>query len=304
MPRIVSLIASATEIVCALGLEDQLVGRSHECDYPPSVSRLPICTGPKFDVHGTSREIDGRVKTVLAEATSVYRVDADLLKRLRPDVVLTQSQCAVCAVSTRDVEDALGDWLGSRPNVLSLVPNRLSDIWEDIRWTAEVLGVERMGSELISRLQERMRAVVIKAEQLPHRPTVACLEWIDPLMAAGNWMPELVAMAGGRNLFGAAGEHSPWTTWEQLRDSDPEVIASLPCGYDLAKTRAEMATLQRHPEWERLRAVRDGRVAVTDGNQYFNRPGPRLAESLDILAEIIHPRAFELGHRGEGWEPL
>jgi iron complex transport system substrate-binding protein len=304
MPRIVSLIASATEIVCALGLEDQLVGRSHECDFPPSVSRLPVCTAPKFDVHGNSREIDNRVKSVLKDATSVYRVDEGLLRQLRPDVLLTQSQCAVCAVSTRDVEDALGDWIGSRPRVVSLEPNRLADVWADIQRVADALGMARQGDELIGQLQGRMKAVVQRAEQLTECPSVACLEWVDPLMAAGNWMPELVGMAGGRNLFGVAGEHAPWMTWGQLREKDPDVIVSLPCGFDLEKTRIETATLARNPEWARLRAVREGRVHVTDGNQYFNRPGPRLVESLEILAEILHPAEFEFGHRGKSWQAL
>jgi len=290
MPRVVSLIASATEIVCALGLEDQLVGRSHECDFPPTVRRLPVCTAPKFDVHGSSREIDGRVKSVLQDAASVYRVDEDLLRRLRPDVVLTQSQCEVCAVSRRDVEDALGQWIGSRPRVLSLAPNQLSDIWEDVRGVAEVLDVKAIGEELVRRLQERIRAVEIKASRLPQRPTIACLEWTDPLMAAGNWVPELVEIAGGTNLFGVTGAHSPWMTWEQLQERDPDVIVSLPCGFDLAKTRTETTALRGRPAWGRLRAVRSGRVAVADGNHYFNRPGPRLVESLEILAEILHPR--------------
>jgi iron complex transport system substrate-binding protein len=304
MPRIVSLIASATEIVCALGLEDQLVGRSHECDFPPSVCHLPVCTAPKFDVHGSSREIDGRVKSVLQAATSVYRVDEDLLQRLRPDVVLTQSQCEVCAVSLSDVEAALGEWVGTRPLVLSLAPNRLADIWEDIRLVAEMLEVPATGEGLVGRLGERMWAVELDAVRLRQRPTMACLEWTDPLMAAGNWVPELVEMAGGTNLFGVAGAHSPWMTWEQLRDRDPEVIVSLPCGFDLAKTRTETIALQHHSEWSQLRAVRDGRVAVADGNQYFNRPGPRVVESLEILAEILHPHAFDFGHRGTAWEPL
>jgi iron complex transport system substrate-binding protein len=304
MPRVVSLIASATEIVCALGLEDQLVGRSHECDFPPSVRRLPVCTAPKFDVHGSSREIDGRVKSVLQDATSVYRVDEGLLQRLRPDVVLTQSQCDVCAVSLTDVEDALGAWVGTRPRVLSLAPNRLSDIWEDIRPVAELLEVPGVGAELTGRLRGRMQDIERKAAHSPHRPTVACLEWTDPLMAAGNWVPELVEMAGGTNLFGVAGAHSPWMTWEQLCERDPDVIVSLPCGFDLAKTRAETLPLESRAEWSQLRAVRAGRVAVADGNQYFNRPGPRVVESLEILAEILHPREFDFGHRGTGWEPL
>jgi iron complex transport system substrate-binding protein len=304
MPRVVSLIASATEIVCALGLEDQLVGRSHECDFPPTVRRLPVCTAPKFDVHGSSREIDGRVKSVLQDATSVYRVDEGILQRLRPDVVLTQSQCDVCAVSLADVEHVLGAWVGTRPRVLSLAPNRLSDIWEDIRLVAEQLGVPAEGAELTRRLRGRMQDIELKAGHLSRRPTVACLEWTDPLMAAGNWVPELVEMAGGTDLFGEAGAHSPWMTWEQLCERDPDSIVSLPCGFDLAKTRAETLPLENRAEWGQLRAVRAGRVAVADGNQYFNRPGPRVVESLEILAEILHPREFDFGHRGTGWEPL
>jgi iron complex transport system substrate-binding protein len=301
MPRIVSLIASATEIVCALGFEEHLVGRSHECDFPESVKRLPVCTAPKFDVHGSSSEIDQRVKTVLQDATSVYRVDVNLLKELRPDVIITQSQCEVCAVSLRDVEQAVCDWLGSRPTLVSLEPNCLADVWTDIGRVSDALGAAARGSALIQRLQQRMGAIADRSRTLPDRPTVACLEWLDPLMAAGNWMPELVSLAGGVNLLGTAGQHSPWMTWDQLRERDPEVIVALPCGLDLERTRAEMATLTARPGWPDLRAVRTGRVCVTDGNQFFNRPGPRLVESLEILAEILHPGVFHFGHEGTGW---
>jgi iron complex transport system substrate-binding protein len=302
MPRIVSLIASATEIVCALGFEDQLVGRSHECDYPESVKRLPVCTEPKFNVHGSSYEIDQRVKAVLQESLSVYRVHADKLKELRPDVIVTQSQCEVCAVSQRDVEQAVCDWLGSRPCVVSLKPNALADVWADIHLIADALGAPRRGDELIGRLQRHMTDIADKTRTLPERPGVACIEWIEPLMAAGNWMPELVEMAGGVNLFGEAGQHAPWLKWEELCAKDPDVIAVLPCGWDIAKARQEMPTLARKPEWPRLRAVRDDRVYLTDGNQYFNRPGPRLTESLEILAEILHPTVFSFGHEGTGWQ--
>jgi iron complex transport system substrate-binding protein len=304
MPRIVSLIASATEIVCALGFEDQLVGRSHECDFPESVKRLPVCTAPKFDVTGPSREIDQRVKATLQEAASVYDVDADLLQRLRPDVIVTQAQCEVCAVSLRDVERAVCGWPGGGPRVVTLNPNSLADVWDDIARVADGLGVPERGAELVARLRRRMAVVEKKASGLP-RPTVACLEWLDPLMAAGNWVPELVAMAGGLDLFGTAGRHAPWLTWEQLRERDPEVIVALPCGFDLERTRAEMTSLTwREADWPRLRAERDGRVYLTDGNQFFNRPGPRLVESLEILAEILHPEVFRFGHRGRGWQGL
>ncbi len=302
--RVISLIASATEIVCALGCEDQLVGRSHECDYPPSVTRLPICTEPKFSTAGTSYEIDQRVKRILAQALSVYRVHADKLKELRPDVILTQSQCEVCAVSLSDVEQAVCGWLDSRPQLVSLEPHSLSDTWADICRVARALGDPERGAELARRLRRRMSAVSEEAGSLSERPTVACVEWIEPLMAAGNWMPELVEMAGGVNLFGAAGQHSPWMTWEQLRQADPDSIIVLPCGFGIRRSREEMPILTEKPGWADLRAVRNGRVCLTDGNQFFNRPGPRLAESLEILAEVLHPTVFQFGHEGSGWQHL
>jgi iron complex transport system substrate-binding protein len=302
MPRVVSLIASATEIACALGFEGQLVGRSHECDFPESVKRLPVCTEPKFDVEGSSSEIDQRVKGVLRDGLSVYRVHADLLRQLRPDVIVTQSHCEVCAVSQRDVEQAVYDWLGSRPQVVSLAPNGLADVWDSIRQVAAALGDPGRGEELIRGLRERVAAIGERARTLPERPTVAFVEWIDPLMAGGNWVPELIELAGGVNLFGEAGKHSPWMTWDELRRRDPDVIFVAPCGFDLGRTRREMASLAGRPEWGELRAVRRGRVYVADGNQYFNRPGPRLVESLEILAETLHAGAFQFGHRGAGWQ--
>jgi iron complex transport system substrate-binding protein len=304
MPRIVSLIASATEIVCALGFEEQLVGRSHECDFPESVKRLPVCTAPKFDVNGSSAAIDQRVKAVVQEATSVYRIHADVLQAQRPDVIITQAQCEVCAVSVRDVEQAVCTWLDPRPKLVSLEPNCLADVWTDIGRVAEALGATERGAELIHGLQKRMRDIAERARGLAARPTVACLEWLDPLMAAGNWMPELVELAGGVNLFGTAGKHAPWMTWEQLRARDPDVIVALPCGLDLERTRTEMAMLTAKPGWSELRAAQAERVYVTDGNQFFNRPGPRLVESLEILAEILHPGAFPFGHQGTGWQRL
>ncbi|MGH9556393.1 MAG: cobalamin-binding protein [Terriglobales bacterium] len=302
--RIISLIASATEIVCALGCEDQLVGRSHECDYPPSVTRLPICTEPKFITTGTSYEIDQRVKRILAEALSVYRVHADKLKELRPDVIITQSQCEVCAVSLSDVEQAVCGWLDSRPQLVSLEPHALADMWTDIRRVARALGSPERGAKLVSRLKLRMSTVSEKAGSLSERPTVACVEWIEPLMAAGNWMPELVEMAGGVNLFGVGGQHSPWMAWEQLRQTDPDLIVVLPCGFDISRSREEMPLLTEKPGWADLRAVRAGRVCLADGSQFFNRPGPRLAESLEILAEVLHPAVFHFGHEGRGWQHL
>ncbi len=299
--RIVSLIASATEIVCALGFESQLVGRSHECDFPPSVKQLPVCTSSKFEVEGLSYQIDQRVKAILQESLSVYRVDAELLESLQPTHIVTQSQCEVCAVSFKDVEAAVCQFTSSRPAVVSLEPNALADVWQDIRQVGKALAAEARAEKLIADLQQRMNCIAEKARTADARPTVAYIEWIEPLMAGGNWMPELVEMAGGENLFGEAGKHSPWMSWEELVAADPDVIFISPCGFDIRRTAEETHLLTGKPEWNRLKAVRNGRVIVADGNQYFNRPGPRLAESLDILAEIIHPQLFHFGHENEGW---
>lgn len=302
MPRVVSLIASATEIVCALGLEHLLVGRSHECDFPASVTRLPVCTEPRFDVRGTSREIDERVKATLQSEISVYRVFDDVLRELRPDIILTQSQCAVCAVSDEDVARALGAWPGPRPRVLSLQPHALKDVWTDIAAVADALGAQERGTKLACSLRDRVYKIAEEALAEPTQPTVACLEWLDPLMAAGNWVPQLVFLAGGINLFGVADQHSPSMTWDELIERDPAAIIALPCGFDLPRTRSEMVHVASHPAWPSLRAMREGRVFVTDGNQFFNRPGPRLVESLEILAEMLHPLKFQFGHRGMGWD--
>jgi iron complex transport system substrate-binding protein len=301
-PRIVSLIASATEIVCALGFEDALVGRSHECDFPSSIRRLPVCTAPKFDVHGSSAEIDRRVKETLQGSLSVYQVDAERLRQLRPDLIVTQSQCEVCAVSLKDVEQAVCTWVDSRPRLVSLAPNALADVWADIERVAAALEVPERGVALVEQLQQRISTVSQRARQLVAQPRVACIEWIEPLMAAGNWVPELVEQAGGISLFGEAGKHAPWMTWDALCSKDPEVIVLLPCGWDIERTRQEMPVLTSKAEWLGLHAVRDRRVFLTDGNQYFNRPGPRLVDSLEILAELLHPEEFAFGHEGSGWE--
>jgi len=299
--RVVTLIASATEIVCALGCRDQLVGRSHECDFPPDVRDLPALTEPKFPVDGASYDIDQRVKAIIQEGTAVYRVFADRLAELDPDVIVTQDQCEVCAASLSDVEQALCDWTGRPMRIVSLQPDSLADIWGDIRKVAGALGIDGQGEALVSDLRKRMTAVQAQATAQAERPRVACIEWVDPLMAAGNWVPELVEMAGGENLFGEAGKHAPWMTWDELALADPDVIVVLPCGYDIARTRQDMPILEAKPGWRDLRAVREGRVVIADGNQYFNRPGPRVAESLEIMAEICHPGALDYGHAGKGW---
>ncbi len=305
--RIISLIASATEIVCALGLKDQLVGRSHECDYPPEVKSLPACTEPGFDPEGSSREIDEQVKSAQREASAsdalgVYRVFPEKLCDLKPTHIVTQTQCEVCAVSLGDVERAVAEITGFDATIISVQPNCLADFWQDVCRVASGLGFTEAGVHLVAELQARMEAIESRTRALRSRPSVASIEWADPLMAAGNWMPELVQMAGGHDVLGIAGKHSPWIKFEDLAAKDPDVILVSPCGFDLARTRQDLPVLASRPGWRELQAIRNGRVYLADGNQYFHRPGPRLAESLEILAEILHPELFNFGHEGSGWE--
>ena len=299
-PRIVSLLPSCTEIVCELGLGDQLVGRSHECDFPPAVHRLPACTQPKLNVQASSLQIDREIHALLQNALSIYQIDTGTLKQLRPDFILTQSQCEVCAVSLSDVEQAVGAWGGSQPRVLSLAPNALADVWNDILKVAVALGVAERGEQVVGRLKHRIEGISALTRHLTQRPSVACIEWLDPLMAAGNWVPELVELGGGLNLFGEAGKHSPWLKWESVCERDPQLMVILPCGFDIERTRREMSSLTDRPGWKSLRAVKNGGVYLADGNRFFNRPGPRLVESLEILAAIIHPAVFTSRHEGVG----
>src|SRR5579862_7226966 len=304
MLRIVSLIASASEILSSLGLSPSQVGRSHECDFPTEILALPVCTSPAFPVDGSSVEIDRRVKERLANALSVYEVSREILDALQPSHVITQTQCRVCAVSLEDVERALTGWVSSRPKLIALEPNALEDVWGDMRRVADSCGVPERGAARVAGLQEKMRMISERALASDRRPRVACIEWHEPLMAAGNWVPELVEMAGAINLFGQAGLHSPWMTWQELVQVDPDVIVTMPCGFDLARTSAEMYWLDRRPEWPKLRAVKTGQVYLADGNQYMNRPGPRIVESLQIFAEILHPDIFRPALEGSAWQRL
>ena len=298
--RVVSLIASATEIVCALGRRDWLVGRSHECDFPADVAPLPALTAPKFKVEGSSAEIDARVQAIVREGLSVYRVDGDALKELSPHMIVTQDHCEVCAVSLSDVEAATCTWTGRTVDIVSLKPDSTADVYADIRRVARGLDVAAAGEALVADMQRRIDAVRARVAGRP-RPRVAFIEWVEPLMAGGNWMPELIEAAGGDNLFGAAGKHSDWMQWDELAAADPEVIIVGPCGYDLQRSLEELPILQARPRWADIVAVRSGRVYFVDGNAYCNRPGPRLAETTEILAEIIHPGVAGSAHRGQAW---
>lgn len=303
-PRIVSLLPSATEIVAAVGMAEQLVGRSHQCDFPPQVRHLPVLSETKVRLDGTSRDIDRRVNEIIAQGVSVYRVDAERLRALTPDVIVTQTQCAICAVTPGDLEDALCEWTGMAPSLVSLEPNDLSDVWGDMRKVGQALGVDTAAERAIAALQGRLAAIRETDDRAGYKPTVAAIEWIDPLMAGGNWMPELIEAAGGQSLFAAPGQHSPWLDWRALAAADPDVILLLPCGFTIEQSRADLPALQCRPEWAALSAVRRGQVYVIDGHHYFNRPGPRLVESAEMIAEIVHPDRFAFGHEGRGWVRL
>jgi len=300
-PRIASLLPSGTEIVCALGFREALVGRSHECDFPAGLDALPVLTESAFGGGGPSAAIDRDIRALVEEGLSIYRVDAERLKSLAPDLIVTQDQCKVCAVSLDTVEAALRAWTGAAPRVVSLVPAGLATVWDDFAHVAAALDAEAAGASLIAGLKMRTEGIAARAQALSERPRVACIEWIEPLMAAGNWIPELVALAGGEDLFGVAGAHAPWIEPAALAEADPDVIVVMPCGFGVDRVAEEMAALEALPFWRDLKAVRGGHVALVDANHYFSRPGPRLVDSLEILAEILHPGVFDFGHAAKGW---
>jgi iron complex transport system substrate-binding protein len=303
--RIVSLIPSGTEIVAALGLTDAIVGRSHECDYPPEIKDRPVCTQARLNSAAPSGEIHDKVNNLLQSALSIYQIKTDVLEKLQPTHIVTQDQCDVCAVSLKDVEQAVATLTNSSPQIISLQPNILNDVWEDIRRVANVFGVDSL--QVIENLEARVKIVDQKTQglsQTEHLPTVACIEWTDPLMVAANWIPELVTLAGGQPLLSITGQSSTPLKWETLISSNPDAIIFMPCGFDLNRTRQEAQLFSQRPEWQQLHAVQSGRVYITDGNSYFNRPGPRLVDSLEILAEILHPEIFQYGYKEQAWQLL
>ena len=301
--RIVSLLPSATEIIDCLGLTPALVGRSHECDYPASVKDLPVCTEARLDSNKRSGQIDADVQSLMQKALSIYKIKTEVLEKLKPTHIVTQDQCDVCAVNLPEVEKAIAQLTDSHPQIISLQPKILKEVWQDISRVAKALEVE--AQPVLDRLQGRIKVINDKVEILvTEKPTVVALEWTEPLMVGANWIPELIEIAGGKPLLSKRGEHSPYLFWESLIDINPDIIVIMPCGFDLERTARESKILTKHPAWKALKAVRQGKVFVTDGNAYFNRPGPRLVDSAEILAEIFHPDLFNFGHKGKSWKPF
>jgi iron complex transport system substrate-binding protein len=305
--RIVSLLPAATEIVASLGLEGRLVGRSHECDEPPHVAELPALTAPRIDPAASSREIHDQVGRALAAPGTagadaggqpLYALDAPALAALAPDLVLTQAACDVCAVALADVEAAV-DRFTRRPHVVALAPSSLEGVFTDIHTVGAATGTRARAREMVARLRARCDSVACRTRQMARRagaaagaPRVAVIEWLDPPMAAGNWVPELVALAGGTDVLGRRGAHSHWITWDDVAAADPDVVVLVPCGFTLERVVAEAASPAVRPFLASLRAVREGRLWAVDGHHLFNRPGPRLVDSLEVLADILHPGAF------------
>lgn len=290
--RIVSLLPSATEILCALGLADELVAVTHECDYPSIVLGKPWVTRSRLEPGLSSGEIDEAVRSQLdSDAHSLYTIDRALLARLDPDLIITQKLCEVCAVAYDEVLDAVAE-LPLRPEVMNLEPMSLPEVLNDILRVGEATGRMRAARMLVGQLEARVRSVAQTVERAKRHPHVGFLEWIDPLFCGGHWNPQLVELAGGVDALGRAGAPSVRIEWEQVRELAPEVLIISCCGFSVERASEDLPLLEAQPGWDDLPAVRTGRVHVVDGSAYFSRPGPRLVESLEILAPLVHPELF------------
>ena len=292
----ISLLPAATEIVCTLGFEQQLVGVSHACDYPLTVKNLPLCT--QTTINSTADSLDIH-QQVLAQAKqgALFTLNAQLINQLQPTLIITQSKCEVCAVDFDEVERLVQQMPEPKPQVLALNPQGFEGVYADIRNIANALGAQTQAEALIESLEERVALIVHKLKFTQNKPNVLCLEWLNPMLPAGNWVPQMVSMAGGQAL--AAGAHS--LNWDELVQANPDVLVLMPCGFGIEQGLKNMGHFTLNPQFAQLQAVKNNRVYIADGNQYFNRPGPRLVESLEILAEIINPKQFVFGFEGNGW---
>ncbi len=293
--RIVSLLPSATEIVCALGLEKSLVGVTHECDYPPAVRSLPKVTRTLIPHDASSREIDALVREQLRSQQALYSLDMATLERLEPDLLVTQALCDVCAVAEAEVS-AAACALPGQPRVINLEPMSLEDVFDTLLLVGEAAGCADCAREVVERLEARVATVRERTEAIPReaRPRVAFLEWLDPLFNGGHWNPALVELAGGIDVLGNADQPSRTLAWDEVLRADPDVVFISCCGFSAERALQDLPVLERQPGWEALPAVRAGRVYVTDGNAYFSRPGPRLVDGLEILAHALHPAIHPL----------
>ena len=299
MRRIISLLPAATEIVAALGLMDEIVGVSHECDFPDVANTCPRVTRcPVHDAGLTSREVDEWVRRALRENGTIYTIDDSLLRKLRPGVILTQKLCDVCAVGYGTVA-RLAETLPGPPKVVNLEPSSLSDIFDDIRRVAEVCGVSERAEKVINQLSDRIESVRTRANQIVHRPRCFLMEWVDPPFCSGHWGPELVEIAGGYDPLGRKHQASAQIKWQEVVDARPDIIVLALCGYDIDRARRDYEVLRRFPDFNSLPAARQGEIYLVNASAYFARPGPRIIDSLEILAGTLHPKEFpEFASRG------
>ncbi len=288
--RIVSLLPSATEIVCELGLIDELMGISHDCDWPPEVQKKPVLSRAAITQDMSSAEIDRMVRQLVHSGLSVYHLDVERLRELQPNLILTQELCEVCAPSFSEVTKA-AKILDVEPKIISLEPTRLNEILENIKLVGQLTHREKQAQKLITKLRKRIERVRQRTEDLEDRPRVAALEWLDPLFIAGHWVPEMIELAGGESLS-EAGEPSYEIGWEDIVRFDPDILVLMPCGFTPEHTTQELDLLVSYEGWEELRAVKNGQVYIVHGSYYFNRPGPRIVVGLEILAKLTHPEAF------------
>jgi iron complex transport system substrate-binding protein len=289
--RICSLLPSATEILYALGLGDCVVGVTHECDFPAEAARKPALIRPRVDPKASPAETDRLVAEIIARGESIYSVDAELLADLSPDLIFTQDLCHVCAPSPDDLAAALAR-IADPPEVVSLTPRSLAEVWRDVRRVGEVTGRRAEAESLADSLERRVVAIEEKVRNSQARPRVLCLEWLDPFYVGGHWVPEMVAKAGGRDVLGREQQPSYRVTSEAIVASQPDAIVVMPCGYDVARTAAEFKARQIPEDWSEVPAIRERAIYAVDANSYFSRPGPRLAEGVEILAHLLHPDLF------------
>jgi iron complex transport system substrate-binding protein len=286
--RICSLLPSATEILYALGLGDCVLGVTHECDYPPEAATKPALIRPRVDPHASPAELDEQVRELVMRGESLYAVDDALLRRLNPDLIVTQDLCHVCAASPDDLATALTRF-DRMPRVLSLSPHTIADVWDDIRKIGQATSRIEQADELVKGLKTRVSAIEKIAATVPEQPRVVCLEWLDPPYMGGHWVPQMVSRAGGRDMLGQPGEPSFRVPWNRILEAQPDVAVVMPCGYNVQRTVAEFKKLALPQGWFDLPAVKNGRVFAVDANSYFSRSGPRVADGIALLASLFHP---------------
>lgn len=293
--KICSLLPGATEVVAALGLADDLVGISHECDYPPEVQQKPVMVRAAIDAERFfSPDIDRQVREALEHRRPLYALDEPLFLKAQPDLVITQDLCHVCAVTPSQLQRAIGA-LSKEPRLLTLNPTSLDHVLTDVERIGAATGRAAEARRLASALRSRLKSIREKVARAPVRPKVVCLEWLAPLFTAGHWVPEMVEWAGGLDALGLAGTPSKEVSWEQVRAADPDVLVLMPCGFSATRTVRELhhiAVTSSWPGWQSLPAVRNGRVFAVDASSYFSRPGPRLVDGVAILASLCHPSVF------------